>query len=147
MKLLRSLDLLGAWKWPTLAAITVLPLVSFWLSWRDWDAGIGAALYGPELLAGVPLVLLHASGADPRADDIGWSARSCADCRLRSLKLGYADCGQPPSQWAEAHGAAGRLSATLPRAALAGARLCLWAELQTTDGRTAQHRWALGSAP
>lgn len=148
MRPLAFLDLLGPWKWPTLAAITVLPLAAFFLSWRDSDAGIGAAVYGPELLAGMPLVLLHPAGADPRAADVSWSARNCADCvaRLQSLRLGYADCDHAPAQWVTAQGAAGRLTAVLPRAALAGARLCLWAELQTADSR-AQHRWPLGTTP
>lgn len=62
--MLRSLDLLGALKWPSLLAITALPVYFYFNGWRDLYTGADVALYGPELVAGMPLLLSHDADAE-----------------------------------------------------------------------------------
>ncbi|HKX96148.1 MAG TPA: hypothetical protein VJM48_15700 [Methylibium sp.] len=145
----RALDLLGWLKWPTLLAILVAPPWFYFGGWRDGWNGYDQALYGPELVAGMPLLLSHDAGDNPLGERaIPWNAHLCADCaaRLRALRLGYADCDAPPLRWTEAHGANGRLQATPPAPAASGS-VCLWVELEPLDALPRAHRWPLRGTP
>jgi hypothetical protein len=147
--MLASLDVLGRLKWPSLLAVTALPIASWFFYWRDWDCGLGAALYGPETVAGVALVLAHHADAQPLRDArVQWFVRSCQVCepRLQRARLAYADCAQPPLRWTEAHGSAGRAAVVLSRPAATDA--CLWIDAEVGDGRRQQRAWPLrGAAP
>jgi len=145
--MLSSLDILGAFKWPSVLAISAVPVVSYFASWGDWDSGLGAALYGPEAVAGVPLVLSHRADADPLRDDtVTWAVRGCETCAttLRRVRLAYAACEAPPVQWSHADGPAGRAQVELQRAELRQPlALCLWIDAEASDGRREQRRWPL----
>lgn len=141
----RSLDLLGWLKWPTLLAILVVPPWFYFGGWRDGWNGHDQALYGPELVAGMPLLLSHDADEDPLgAQAVAWHVRLCAQCaaRLKALRLGYADCDAPPLHWTEAQGANGRLQARPPAPAAIGS-VCLWVELEPVDAGPGTHRWPL----
>jgi hypothetical protein len=145
----RALDLLGWLKWPTLLAILVMPPWFYFGGWRDGWEGRRLALYGPEAVAGMPLLLSHAADADPLGErSVAWSARLCADCaaRLKALRLGYADCDAPPLRWAEAQGANGRLQVTLSAPPASGS-VCLWVELEPLDAVARTRRWPLRGEP
>jgi hypothetical protein len=145
--MLASLDFLGAFKWPSVLAISALPVLSYFASWGNWDEGLGAALYGPELVAGVPLVLSHRAHADPLRDDtVTWAVRGCQTCAttLRRVRLAYAGCDAPPLQWSDAQGPAGRAQVELRRAELRQPpALCLWIDAEASDGKHEQRRWPL----
>lgn len=145
----RALDLLGWLKWPTLLAILVAPPSFYFGGWRDsWD-GQRLALYGPELVAGMPLLLSHAADADPLGEPrVTWRAQLCADCaaRLKALRLSYAGCDAPPPRWTEAQGPNGFLQAALAAPPASGS-VCLWVELEPLDAVARAHRWPLRGAP
>lgn len=144
----RGLDVLGALKWPSVLAVTLLPLWFYLTDWRHGYAGTGVVIYGPEMVAGMPLLLSHRADADPVRDPaVDWSARVCEACvaRLKSLRLAHADCAAPPARWMQAEGPDGRLTARLetPNALREAQAPCVWVELQPIDSAAGTHRWQL----
>lgn len=151
----RALDVLGALKWPSLIAIGVLPLWFYATDWREGFAGDGPVLYAPELVAGLPVVVSHATDAEPLHDEaVRWTLRLCTGCQegLRAARLALGGCEAAPSRWTEAHGAHGYLQALVtapagPASVSAPAGRCLWVELERRDGSKEARGWPLGQKP
>ena len=149
--MLRCLDLLGWCKWPSLAAIAVLPPLFYLQGWRAGFEGEGRHPYAPQLVAGMPVVLSHGVGTDVHADaQVQWSVDVCADCvpQLEAVRLADAPCTAAPTRWAAAQGAGGRLEAVLsPPSDAAQRTRCIWVEITRRDGLAEASRWPLHTHP
>jgi hypothetical protein len=137
--MLGTLDFLGALKWPSLFAVTLLPLASYALDWRHLHLPQGPMRYGPAVVGGTTLTLRHDGRAQP-AD--GGTTRWCArvtGAPGAHVDLAY-DAGRR-AQWTRAIRDGGDHCATLAATAPRQVRV----RVRLPDGMH-ERSWALDGA-
>ena len=139
--MLRFLDFLGYWKWPNILAITLIPVLFFFLSWKPAlrPTHFDTTILGPEQVG--PWVVVVGTNArqpfEPGAD-VSWRIRFCSGCyeQIRALQIAFGDAERPVWSATPLSGDPHRLSATLrmPRA-IPKKGSYLWLVLEAWDGQ------------
>lgn len=138
---MKALDYLGGWKWPSIAAITLMPLGSYFLlDWGGESDPVAEVMLGPEIVDDRPVVLSRP--AEPGSHE--WCARSCPTCwsDVRQVSLAYGTA-TGANAWTEATASRGRLCAELDPPAPGATHL--WVRVRGPEGEEAT-RLALDAA-
>lgn len=140
--MLNGFDFLGPLKWPSLAAVSVIPAVCFAWFWGDFDRAQAMRVYGPASVGSTPILLTAPAAADASDPTTRWCARTCADCaaRVSSLELGYGGERAAPVRWATAEPDQGRACVDLPRPTVH--RQFIWVRVADQSGRN-ERAWPL----
>lgn len=149
---MKSLDVLGPAKWPSLLLVLVFPVLAYtWGGWEDYWVGRDTALYGPTSVGDVAVLLTHPASADPlEADPVSWTVH--LDRRrsheVVAVDLAYGTASGPAGEWIPLLAQhAWEWSGELPPVTDAtGTILHVWMRLRTGD-RSASHGWAMGPSP
>ena len=130
-----TLGPLGFWKWPSLLAVTLLPICFYILSWRPSlePQPFGTTILGPDAIG--PWMVVAGSN-----DGRSYQLRFCTGCyeQMRAVYIATGANVLPPSDaWTRVTGDANSLSAT------AGPGSHLWVIARDWDGRDHARSWRI----
>jgi hypothetical protein len=146
------LDFLGYWKWPNILAITLVPVLFFFLSWKPSfePEPFGTTILGPEKL-GPWTVVIGTNARQPLkpGQKANWRVRFCSGCyeQIRRVELALGNAKQPLWDASPLAGDSQTLSATLrlPHA-LPAKSVYLWLIVEAWDGERYTVSWLVSGA-
>lgn len=141
------LDFLGRWKWPNILAISVVPVVAYFLSWAPQNEmrPFGVTIFGPERIGPWSVVI----GTNDRLDHgrgqmLTLNVRFCADCyeHIRRATLAFGDAHAPEEPGKSITGDPNALHVSLPiPETVQTSTLYLWVTVEEWSGASHRVAW------